>query len=245
MYLLEFNGIEKRYGKKEILKNLSLKIKEGEIFGLIGRSGEGKTTLLKVLIGMTRADKGKVYFEKTLLPSDPLYLRRKTGFATQENTLFEELTIAENSYYFGTLYGLSKKDIKASLQELLILLELKEFENLLVKNLSGGMKKRANLLVSLIHKPKLLVLDEPTVGLDPLIRKNIWEYIHKINQSGTTILVTSHILEEIENNCNRIGILNKGEMATVGTIEQYKTSYPKATSLNDVFEAVLKQEPIE
>ncbi len=243
MYLLEFNGIEKRYGKKEILKDLSLKIKEGEIFGLIGRSGEGKTTLLKVLIGMAHADKGQVYFERTLLPTDPLYLRRKTGFATQENTLFEELTIAENSYYFGTLYGLKKKEIRESLQELLVLLELKGFENLLVKQISGGMKKRANLLVSLIHKPRLLVLDEPTVGLDPLIRKNIWKYIHKINESGTTIIVTSHILEEIEKNCSRIGVLSKGEIVAVGTVEQYHETYPQAESLNDVFELIVKEAP--
>lgn len=242
MYLLEFNGIEKRYGKKEILKDLSLKIKEGEIFGLIGRSGEGKTTLLKVLIGMARADKGQVYFEKTLLPSDPLYLRRKTGFATQENTLFEELTIAENSRYFGTLYGLKKKEIHERLQELLVLLELKGFENLLVKQISGGMKKRANLLVSLIHGPKLLVLDEPTVGLDPLIRKNIWNYIHKIHEAGTTILVTSHILEEIERNCDRIGVLSKGEIIAVGSLEQYHATYPKAESLNDIFEVIVKEE---
>ncbi|MEK6825405.1 MAG: ABC transporter ATP-binding protein [Nanoarchaeota archaeon] len=241
MYLLEFNSIGKRYGKKDILKDLSLKIKEGEIFGLIGRSGEGKTTLLRILIGMTRADKGKVYFEQTLLPSDPLYLRRKTGFATQDNTLFEELTIAENSAYFGTLYGLKKKETKENLQELLVLLELKGFENLLIKQISGGMKKRANLLVSLIHKPKLLVLDEPTVGLDPLIRKNIWEYIHKINSSGTTILVTSHILEEIEKNCNRIGVLSKGEIVAVGTSEQYHTSYPKARDLNDIFESIVQE----
>ncbi|MBM3232591.1 ABC transporter ATP-binding protein [Candidatus Pacearchaeota archaeon] len=243
MYLLEFNGINKRYGNKDVLTALSLKIREGEIFGLIGKSGEGKTTLLKILIGMVKADKGEVYFEGSLLPEDPMYLRRKTGFSTQDNTLFEELNLVENSIYFGSLYGMKKKEIEANMKELLQLVELKGYENLLIKQISGGMKKRANLLVSLIHKPKLLVLDEPTVGLDPIIRNGIWEYIHKINQAGTTILVTSHILEEIEKNCSRIGILNKGDMIAVGTIEQYKASYPKAATLNEIFGEVLNKSP--
>jgi ABC-2 type transport system ATP-binding protein len=239
MPLLEFNSITKRYKRKQILDGVSFSIDSGEIFGLIGRSGSGKSTLLKILIGMAAADKGQILFEQRNAFRKLNYLRRNTGFATQENMLFEELTVKENSFYFGKLYNVNRKQIRTNFNELISLLGLSGHENTSIKNLSGGMAKRANLLVSLIHNPKLLVLDEPTTGLDPGLRKILWDYIHRINSLGTTILVTSHLLEEIEENCNRIGILNRGKIIAVASPEEYREEYGKNKTFNEIFEEIL------
>jgi len=155
----------------------------------------------------------------------PFYLRKNTGFATQKNMLFEELTLAENSSYFGKLYGVKRGNLKQRFVNLVELLGLGGFEDLQIRYFSGGMVKRANLLVALIHSPKLLILDEPTIGLDPILRENLWGYIHVINQEGTTILVTSHLLDEIEQNCSRVGILKSGKVVTLATIKEYKSKY--------------------
>jgi ABC-2 type transport system ATP-binding protein len=239
MNLLEFENVIKRYRKKEVLSGVSFSVKEGEIFGLVGGSGCGKSTLLKILIGMVRADSGKILFEGKNALKKENYLKKNTGFATQENMLFDELTVKENSLYFGNLYGMRNKTVKERLKELLELLKLSGFENMQINQLSGGMSKRANLLVSLIHNPKLLILDEPTVGLDPALRKSLWAYIQKINKVGTTILVTSHLLDEIEENCNRIAILKKGAVISVAPVEEYKNKYGKHKSFNEIFEEIL------
>ena len=230
--------MKKRFAKNVVLEDVSFRIREGEIFGLIGKSGCGKSTLMKVLIGMIRADAGSIFFEDENAWKKRNYLRKHTGFASQGNTLFDELTIGENAIFFGDMYGIKKKVLRARFAELLPLLGLEGFDGYLVKHLSGGMRKRANLLVSLIHGPKLLILDEPTVGLDSILRRSLWEYIKKINKEGTTILVTSHLLDEIEENCGRIAILDKGKIVSVATMSEYKSRYKKK-SLNDVFSEVV------
>jgi len=244
MNLLEFENIKKRFGDFEVLSDISFNVKSGELFGLVGRSGSGKTTLLKILIGMARPSAGKITFDNQNAIRKIKYLRKNTGFASQENMLLDELTIKENSYYFGDLYGVRKSQIKIKFEELIQLLDLKGFENTLIKDLSGGMKKRANILVSLIHDPKLLILDEPTVGLDSILRQTIWDYIHSINKAGTTIFVTSHLLDEIEENCDRIAILKKGSILSLASPEQYKQHYGQYKSFNEVFEELLKNENI-
>jgi len=240
MAFLEFSGIKKRYGESCILNNVSFEIKEGEVFGLIGRSGCGKSTFLKILVGMVRADDGKILFDGKDAIKDINYLRASTGFATQENMLFDELSTKENSFYFGKLYGMKSKEIRANFEQLIDLLELNGYEDVLAKNLSGGMIKRANILVSLIHKPKFLILDEPTVGLDPGLRRVLWGYIHEVHKTGTTILVTSHLLEEIEANCDKIAILSKGDIVSVGNPQEYRNIYKKLESFNEIFEEIAK-----
>lgn len=240
MNLLEFDHIKKRFGNNEVLKDISFSITEGDIFGLIGKSGSGKSTLLKILVGMVEADSGIIRFEDKNVLHKLNYLRKNTGFATQGNLLIDELSIKENSFYFGELYGIKRKKIKKRFNELLELLGLEGFGDTLIRNLSGGMEKRANILISLIHKPKLLILDEPTVGLDSMLREVIWKYIHKINEEGTTILIISHLLEEIEENCDKVGVLKDGEIIALATVEQYKNKYGKHKSLNEVFQAILE-----
>lgn len=238
MGFLEFKEVKKRFGKKEVLSGISFGIEKKDVFGLIGRSGCGKSVLLKILIGMVKADAGQILFDGRNVLRNLNYLRKKTGFATQDNMLFNELSIKENCFYFGRLYGLKKRDIKSKFKELIGLLELDGFENAFIENLSGGMAKRANLLVSLIHSPELLVLDEPTVGLDPILRKSLWEYVRTINACGTTILVTSHLLDEIEENCNKVAVLKKGKVISMASIEDYKEAYGKNKSFEQIFREI-------
>ena len=135
---------------------------------------------------------------------------------------------------------MKKKDIQTRFTELITFLDLNGFEDTFISNLSGGMIKRANLLVSLIHNPKLLILDEPTVGLDPIVRNLLWRYIHKINSEGTTILVTSHLLEEIEQNCHRVGIIKQGKIYSEGTLAEYKKFFG-LNSLNEIFQVIMEK----
>lgn len=240
MVLLELKEVKKKFKRKLVLDNFSLSLDNGEILGLIGRSGCGKSTLLKIIVGMTSANSGKIYFDGKNALWNLKYLRKNTGFATQENMIFDELTIKENSFYFGKLYGMRKKDIIINFKKLISLLELVGYEKTLAKNLSGGMLKRANILVSLIHNPKLLILDEPTVGLDPGLRKILWNYIHEINKSGTTIIVTSHLLEEIQANTDRIAIMNSGKIVSIGSYQDYQNHFPNSRNLNEIFETITR-----
>jgi len=222
MSLLEFQNITKSFGKKEVLKGISFTVKKGEIYGLIGVSGGGKSTLFNILMGLVREDKGKILLDGKRVSTKSHSLRKNTGFATQSNMIFDELTIRENAFYFGALYSVNKGVLKTRFKELLELLSLVGFEHTFVRDLSGGMKKRANLLISLIHNPDLLILDEPTVGLDPLLRESLWKYIHDVNEIGTTILVTSHLMDEMEANCHKIAILKDGRIVSIGTMDHQR-----------------------
>lgn len=239
MTFLEFKGVKKRYGAKDVLSDVSMNVEEREIFGLVGSSGGGKSTLLKILVGMSDATDGKIIFQDKNVLQRPEILRKSTGFATQKNMLFDELTLKENAYYFGRLYGMRRKDIRTRFNELTYLLGLSGFESLQIRNFSGGMVKRANLLISLIHSPKLLILDEPTVGLDPVLRDILWKYIHNINVGGTTIIVISHLLDEVEQNCDRVAILKSGKIVAIGTVEQYRRKY-QGKKFSEIFEAIIK-----
>ncbi|MBR9706526.1 ABC transporter ATP-binding protein [Candidatus Pacearchaeota archaeon] len=237
--LLEFKNVKKKYGKNVILSDINFNILSGEIFGLIGESGGGKSTLLKIIIGMSESSQGTIMFEGKNTRRKIGYLRNNTGFATQGNTLFMEMSIFENSLYFGRLYKKKKAEIKERFDMLAKLLGLSYYKNTLIRNLSGGTQKRANLLVSLIHSPKLLILDEPTAGLDPLLRKNIWAYIHEINKAGTTIIVTSHLLDEIEANCSRIGILDKGKIVAIASPKNYRKKYGTKKAFSEIFKSIV------
>jgi len=242
MALLEFNNIKKSFAKKEVLRGVSFSVEKGEIFGVIGVSGGGKSTLFNILMGLVREDSGYILFDGKKIGGGLGDLAKKAGFATQSNMILDELTIKENAFYFGSLYGVKRKVIKETLEKLLKLVSLKGFENTLVRNLSGGMTKRANLLIALIHDPELLILDEPTVGLDSLLRDSLWEYIRNINEAGKTVIVASHLIDEIQKNCSRVAILKGGKIYSVGTLKEYFEHYGSKKSLHDIFREVMKNE---
>ncbi len=242
--LIDFQKVNKGFGEIKVIKNLDLKIYDNEIFGFIGTSGAGKTTLLRVLMGFYKVDSGKVIYKGHNITKKPHIIRNIVGFCTQENSFYPELTIRENLQYFGRLYCLNPKKLTKQVKYLLNLVDLERHQNTLSGRISGGMKRRLDFAITLIHDPEILILDEPTTGLDPIIRDNIWNLITKINKSGKTIIVTSHLLDFIEKHCNRIGILNFGRMIKVNTPNKLSSLYPKEKTFGKVFEKIVKNDKL-
>ncbi|PIN79055.1 hypothetical protein COV16_05145 [Candidatus Woesearchaeota archaeon CG10_big_fil_rev_8_21_14_0_10_34_8] len=225
--LISCQNVYKKLGMNLILKNINLDIYPNEIFGIIGVSGAGKTTLLRSLIGFYKINHGTVLYQDKDISKQTELIRKIFGFGSQDNCFYEKLTLFENLMYFGQLYAVPEKERIQRANELLGLVGLAEDKNTLAKNLSGGMKRRLDLACSLMHSPKILILDEPTAGLDPGLRKHMWDLIMKINKTGTTVIVSSHLLSEIEHFCTRIGIINHGEMLKVGPPNELKDLYSR------------------
>ncbi len=237
--LLKIEKVSKSFGKRIILKDITIDVRPGEILGIIGSSGTGKTTLLNTMIGFLRPEEGDVKFKRQNLissESNAIYksvyeaqtaFKNIYGFAAQVPSFYEKLTVRENLEYFGKLYNLSKETLQANINTLLKLMNLENSKKILGKNLSGGMERRLDIACSLIHNPQLLILDEPTADLDPILRNNIWKLIEKINSKGTTIVLSSHHLNEIETLCSRIIILQDGEVKAVGSAEELKAQFTK------------------
>ena len=235
--LLKVEKIGKSFGKKKILSNVNFEIKPGEILGVIGSSGSGKTTLLNMLIGFVSPDTGDVKFKESQVIADkPSYksvfkqqkrFKKIYGFAAQMPSFYEKLTVKENLYYFGELYKLSKEVLHSNVYSLLKLIDLESSSHILAKNLSGGMERRLDIACSLIHNPQILLMDEPTSDLDPLLRRNIWNLIKQINSRGTTVVVSSHHLNELEILCDRIALIKDGTMIDIDTPEKLKGKYLK------------------
>jgi len=242
--VFKVKGVSKVFDRRIILDNVDLDINAGEIFGLIGASGSGKTTLLNIVIGFLKPEAGDVEFRNEHLldhkdsqsfrsvfkyPDD---LKRIIGMASQVPSFYTNLTIKENLEYFGTLYGLNKDTLKSNTTTLINLMDLQGSENTLAKNLSGGMQRRLDMACALIHDPKILILDEPTADLDPLLRNHIWRLVRKINKRGTTILLSSHHLSELETLCSRIAILKEGKVLAIGTPNEIKDRFSKQEEIH-------------
>jgi len=229
--LIQFKNLTKQFGKKVVLQDVNFEINKGEIFGIIGMSGSGKTTLLNTLIGFLEPEEGDILYSsenqyKSVFKNS-MDVRRRFGFATQEPSFYPKLTIEENLDHFGALYNLSKSTRKNNTEKLLKLVGLESEKDQLAQTLSGGMEKRLGIACSLIHNPELLILDEPTANLDPVLREETWNLIKGINKTGTTVIVASHLLEELEDACDRIGILHDHAVIEIGTPDQLKGRYTK------------------
>lgn len=224
---LQFQNIRKRYGKHEVLLDVNLEIPYGERFGIIGVSGSGKTTLLNILIGFLRPNAGSIYYNLRDIMKEKYNVRRTFGFAAQDGSFYSKLTVQENLNYFGKLHGMSQADIDKRSAGLLKLVGISRAKDTLGENLSRGMQKRLDIACAMIHDPKVLIMDEPTEDLDPMLRKEILLLIKKINERGTTIIITSHLLTEIEGICTKIAILHNGVIIETGTPDQLKGRYYK------------------
>ena len=220
MSLLRVQGLFKAFGPLRAVDSVSFEVRPCEIYGLLGPNGAGKTTTISMISGLLKPDAGEVTVAGTPFWSDPQKAKRIMGVVPQELAIYEELNGRENLEFWARMAGLSSSDAKSRATELLEALTLTDRAKDAVKTYSGGMKRRINLGCALLHKPQLLLLDEPTVGIDPQARQNILEFITKLRATGTAILYTTHYLEEAESLCQRIGIIDHGKLLAEGTLKE-------------------------
>ncbi|MEJ2545544.1 MAG: ABC transporter ATP-binding protein, partial [Calditrichaceae bacterium] len=217
------------------LDGLDLTINKGEVFGLLGPNGAGKTTTISILCGLINFNKGNIKIQDKDLTKNISEVKKLFGVAPQDIALYDKLTLMENLKYFAGIYGLNKSEQKNSITEILKLLGLETKADHLVATYSGGMKRRANLAAAVLHKPELLYLDEPTVGVDVQSRKVILDYILQLKQNGTTVIYTSHYLEEAEKICDRIAIIDHGQKITEGKPGELIHNHEPGTNLEKLF----------
>ena len=220
--VIKINNLVKRYGDLIALDHLDLEIKQGEIFGLLGPNGSGKTTTINCLLSLLAFDKGDIeIFGKKMTPVS-YDIKKEIGVIMQNVTVFDELTVYENIDYFCGLYIKDKANRKEYVEEAIKFVEIGDFRKFHPKKLSGGLLRRLNIACGIAHKPKLIILDEPTVAVDPQSRNRILEGIQELNRNGVTIIYTSHYMEEVEQICTRIAIMDKGRKVAEGTKEELK-----------------------
>lgn len=221
--IIEVENLKKSYGKLLALDNLNLAIEEGEVFGLLGPNGSGKTTAINCMLSLLHYDAGSIrIFEEEMTP-ESYDLKKVIGVVMQNVAVFPELTVEENIDYFCGLYVPDRKERKNLVNEAITFTGLDEFRKFIPKKLSGGLLRRLNIACGIAHKPKLIFLDEPTVAVDPQSRNRILEGILELNRKGSTIVYTSHYMEEVETICSRIMIIDKGKAIATGTKEELKS----------------------
>jgi ABC-2 type transport system ATP-binding protein len=217
--ILDIKNITKSYGDITALSNFSLSLKKGEVLGLLGPNGAGKTTLISILSGTVKDFSGTVTFKEKNLFSDRM-LKNHIGIVPQDMAFYEDLNALDNLMFWGGLYDISRSVLKQRAREMLELVGLGRRAKDPIKKYSGGMKRRLNTAIGMIHKPELLLLDEPTVGIDVQAKVNILEIIKKVGEQGTSVIFTTHQLAEVEEICSRIAIMDKGAVLAQGTLEE-------------------------
>lgn len=229
---IQVHGVSKQFGEKVVLQNITLAVPKAHIFGLLGPSGSGKTTLVRMMAGIDAPTSGTVHVLGQQMPQ--LAILSKIGYMAQSDALYAELTAQENLEFFAPLYGLTGAKRKQRIHDVMELVDLGAHLKKQISNYSGGMKRRLSLAISLLHEPSILILDEPTVGIDPVLRKSIWEELTNLSQKGTTILLTTHVMDEADK-CHQLGMIRDGRLTAVGTPDELKL----ATSSTTIEEAFL------
>lgn len=227
MAIVEIHDLTKVFNGRKAVDRLDLEIEEGEFFGLLGPNGAGKSTTVAMLSTILRPTQGTVVIAGRDIKRHAKEVRRLIGVVPQEFGLYDELTARENLAYFGKLHGVEGGKLKDRIEKLLRLVQLQDRANDLVKTFSGGMKHRLNLVVGLIHEPKLVFLDEPTTGLDPQARIAVWELIKRFQSEGVTILLTTHYMEEADFLCGRVAIMDRGKVIALDSPARLKRSIGK------------------
>lgn len=221
--MLEVGKICKSYGKKQVLQDLSFAIQSSEVYGLLGPNGAGKTTTISILCGLIQADRGTITMNGQKISGTT---RSLIGVAPQENIFYKSLTCEENLRFFGRLYGLSNELCRKQAKYCLELVGLGDRAKSIADTLSGGMQRRLSMAIALVHQPQLVILDEPTTGLDIEARYEVWELIRNLCRQDTAVLLTTHMLDEAERLCQRIGIIKQGSLLAEGTLEELRKHVP-------------------
>lgn len=220
MNVLEIEGLTKKFGDFVAVDHMNLKLREGEIFGFLGANGAGKSTTIHLISSLLRASKGEIRLLGKNIAKNSRFAKMNIGIVPQDIAIYEDLTAYENVHFFGGLYGLRGKELQERSLEALNFVGLTDKAKQYPKNFSGGMKRRLNIACAIAHQPKLIIMDEPTVGIDPQSRSYILDSVRKLNQMGCTIIYTSHYMEEVEEICTRIAIVDHGKIIAEGTKEQ-------------------------
>ncbi len=218
--MITVDNLSKRYGELRAVDRISFSVPKGELFGFLGPNGAGKTTSISMISGLLKPDEGKVRIADYDVWETPKQAKQLMGLVPQDLALYEEFTAQENLMFWGSLYGTARSELKKNIDEILDRVGLAGRAKEAVSRFSGGMKRRLNLAIGLIHKPSVVLLDEPTVGIDPQARNNILEIIREIVREGTTILFTTHHLEEAEKLCDRIAIMDHGRILQIGSVSE-------------------------
>ncbi len=217
--------VSKTFDKVPVVNNLSLEIQEGEMYGLLGPNGAGKSTTIRMLITLTEPSQGEIYIVGENIQRNPAHAKRSIGVVLQQMSVDVDLTVWENLEFHARLHHIPNPSRQRLIRQSLEYVELADRRDSLVKTLSGGMKRRVQIARALLHEPKILFLDEPTVGLDPQTRRRLWEIIRELNSQGMTILLTTHYMEEATALCDRIGIMEAGQLIEEGTFAELQAKY--------------------
>ena len=223
---VELEGVAKSFGAVNALDGVSLRVRTGEIYGLLGPNGSGKTTLIRILVGLVRPEAGVVTVLGRRIPNRAVL--RQIGYMTQQAALYPDLSVEENVRFFAAING-----ARDQVEDALRVVELSDRRSSVVTTISGGMRQRLSLACALVHRPRLLLLDEPTVGIDPLLRVQFWAYFRELTKAGTSIVVSSHVMDEAER-CDRLGLIRFGRLLAEGTVEELK-SQAGVSRLEDAF----------
>jgi ABC-2 type transport system ATP-binding protein len=220
--LVETKNLVKRYGDTLAVDNVNLAIDEGEVFGLLGPNGAGKTTIINMLLGLTKVDGGEIHIFGKRVNGNREDVSRQIGIVPQDLAIYNDLTAAENATFFGRLYGLKGALLKERVAEALAFTGLSDKATVFPKKFSGGMKRRLNIACALVHHPRLIIMDEPTVGIDPQSRNHILSSVLELHAKGSTIIYTSHYMEEVEELCSRVAIMDQGRIIALGSKDELK-----------------------
>jgi ABC-2 type transport system ATP-binding protein len=231
--VIQVKNLTKKFGDFTAVDKISFEVKQGEIFGFLGANGAGKTTAMKMLIGISKPTSGEAQVADFDVYTNPEDIKKNIGYMSQKFALYDDLTVKENITFFGGIYGLPKAIIKEKSEALITELNLQEVANELVGSLPLGWKQKLAFSVAIFHNPKVVFLDEPTGGVDPITRRQFWEMIYKTAHNGTTVFVTTHYMDEAEY-CDRVSIMVDGKIEALDTPKKLKEQF-KAENMNDVF----------